>query len=358
MSTKLRLGTVHITFGPNYKQADMALLMQHIGELTRINQKFIQMLLGGQGGQVLTKIDEKDLHAEWGEGGGGGGDCCIDLEPGQLAGRKSETTGTFEAIDVGEGLDIVDGVLINLGVEGPEGPQGDPGTPGADGALGSVGPPGMGGMDGEDGEPGPPGGTGPVGATGATGSTGPTGPPGMGGMDGEDGTPGIPGPVGPQGVAGSGSMVFVSETTVAGAAATNITVSGLDIATDYSYFVQIAITGAAAGAATINIFFNGDVTATNYERALIAVTGDNSAFGGLSNGDPGFWTGWLRRDPTTGRVMFVHTGGRINGAVALDYYGTVIWDTNANLTSFTINSSVASQIAIGGKVTVWKLKNS
>lgn len=152
-----------------------------------------------------------------------------------------------------------------------------------------------------------------------------------------------------------GAYSYVGEQAVAGAAATNITFSGLDISVDEVYYVQFALAGAAAGAATLNIFFNGDTTATNYERALISVTGDNSAFGGLSNGDPGYWSGFIIRCPVTGRVVFIHNGGRLNGTVALDYYGVVIWDTSANLTSFTVNSSVASQIAIGSRVRVWKL---
>jgi hypothetical protein len=40
-------------------------LMQHIQELTRLNQKFIQLLRGGAVGQILVKTGPEDFAAEW-----------------------------------------------------------------------------------------------------------------------------------------------------------------------------------------------------------------------------------------------------------------------------------------------------
>lgn len=154
---------------------------------------------------------------------------------------------------------------------------------------------------------------------------------------------------------GSGPLSFISDTTVAGSAATNITVSGLDIDTDKGYMVQIALAGAAAGAATLNIFFNADTTAANYRRSINGTPGSNAAFAGLDNGQPGLWTGYLRRCPVTGRIIFTTQGGRFVSTGSLDYSSTVIWQTSANLTSFTVNSSVANQIAIGSSVRLWRL---
>jgi hypothetical protein len=165
-------------------------------------------------------------------------------------------------------------------------------------------------------------------------------------------------PIWSSGAAGA-AMAYVTESSVGGSAATNITFSSLDLDADKCYMLQIDLAGAAAGTATLNVFFNGDTTATNYERSLdadgTAVQGDNSAFGGLSNGDPGTWTAWVRRCPVTGRVTFSATGGRMSGTAAIVYNGFVIWDTSANLTSITINSSVASQIAIGSRVRLYKV---
>ncbi len=154
--------------------------------------------------------------------------------------------------------------------------------------------------------------------------------------------------------ANGGALEFVGKTVVAGAAATNITVSGLDLDTDECYLVQIELLGAAAGAATVNAYFNGDTTATNYERSLNAVTGDNSAIGGLNDAQPALWSGYLRR-VVSGRAVLHLQGGRMISTTAIDYSSTVIWDTSANVTSLTISSSVASQIAVGSAVRVWRL---
>lgn len=159
----------------------------------------------------------------------------------------------------------------------------------------------------------------------------------------------------PSGGGGGGLWEFVSETVVTGAAATSIVISGLDLDADECYFVQATLAGAAAGAATLSVQFNGDSTAGNYESSLNTTAGDNSAIGGLDNGAPGMWNGWLRRCPVTSRPMWTAQGGRIVTTAALDYSSVVIWDTAANLTSLSFVSSVASQIAIGSMVRVWKL---
>src|SRR5690606_32315191 len=68
----------------------------------------------------------------------------------------------------------------------------------------------------------------------------------------------------------SGGLQFVDEFVVSGADATDITISGLDLDSDHSYFLQIDLLGASAGTATLSIFFNGDTTAANYERMLVS----------------------------------------------------------------------------------------
>lgn len=160
------------------------------------------------------------------------------------------------------------------------------------------------------------------------------------------------------GAAAGGLWDFVGDFAVAGAAATDLTITGLNLDADEMYCVIANLSGAAAGAATLNVFFNGDTTAANYRRSLNGTAGSNSAIGGLDNSQPGQWIGYLRRCPVTGRVLWTAHGGRMLAAAALDYSSTVIWQTSANLTSLTFNSSVASQIAIGSKVRVFKLRAS
>lgn len=95
----LRINTLELRFGQDYDPAVLQQLMQHINELTRLNQKFIQMLRAGQSGQVLSKVNEQDLIAEW--------------------------------------------TTINSGPPGPQGPQGPPGTNGVNGANGAPGADGV-----------------------------------------------------------------------------------------------------------------------------------------------------------------------------------------------------------------------
>jgi hypothetical protein len=161
MSEQLRINTLAINFGDKYDPRQMRELMQHIQELTRLNQKLVQMLRGGDTGQVLTKVDEQDLNGTWGEGGGGGGDCCFDLNESRLVGRGSESgDGAFEEISLGTGLAMEGRQLINTGVPGPTGPQGDEGPQGPQGDEGPQGP---------QGDEGPQGDPGPAGADGTDG---------------------------------------------------------------------------------------------------------------------------------------------------------------------------------------------
>jgi hypothetical protein len=93
--------------------------------------------------------------------------------------------GIISGLNIGSGLDIINGSLISLGGGGV----------GSIGATGATGPIGIGST----------GATGPVGISGATGPTGPQGPIGIGitGATGPIGITGATGPSGLQGVTGS-----------------------------------------------------------------------------------------------------------------------------------------------------------
>lgn len=73
MSSKRRLSTIDIQFREKYDPQQMRTMQQHINDLTRLNQKLLQMLEGGTDGQVLTKVEHDDLIATWGAGGGDSG---------------------------------------------------------------------------------------------------------------------------------------------------------------------------------------------------------------------------------------------------------------------------------------------
>lgn len=65
MTQPIKLATKDIRHGPSYDAEKLNQLQQQVNQLTRVNQKLLQMLQGGSAGQVLTRKDGGDLLAEW-----------------------------------------------------------------------------------------------------------------------------------------------------------------------------------------------------------------------------------------------------------------------------------------------------
>jgi hypothetical protein len=64
---------------------------------------------------------------------------------------------------------------------------------------------------------------------------------------------------------------------------------------------------------------------------------------------------WMRRNfDGFVRTQFSLTRGA--GSSRLINYGWHMWDTDANVTSITIHSSVASALSIGSVIRVWAIK--
>lgn len=157
---------------------------------------------------------------------------------------------------------------------------------------------------------------------------------------------------------GGGSLSFVTETTL-GADATDITVSSLDLDADEKYFIEILVQRTASGASsTLSCFFNGDTTATNYERGILTNAGfaaaDNANFASLTASSYARFEAWLCRG-ISGNPMLNIQGTKIESGSVSTHYGGVYWDTSANVTSITINSSVATGFLAGSRVRIWKL---
>jgi hypothetical protein len=162
---------------------------------------------------------------------------------------------------------------------------------------------------------------------------------------------------------GSGAMTYISSATVAGSAATTLTLSGLDMATQQSYYVQFNLK-SAAGSNNIGIRINGDSTASNYGRAYVLGGGGSGAFGGnnasnydlgqLANGEKCTGVGWITTD-LDGHVrshFVVARGGKSNLLVEVV---DVVWESAANLTSFGFVASVDSGLAVGSTFKVFKV---
>lgn len=110
MSDKLRIATIDIQFGKNYNPDQFRRMQEHINQITRLQQAFVQMLREGEDGQVLTKVGHQDLKATWADNAGGG--FSITLEEGTILGRADGTgSGPPVQINIGSNLVMTGDVL-------------------------------------------------------------------------------------------------------------------------------------------------------------------------------------------------------------------------------------------------------
>lgn len=160
------------------------------------------------------------------------------------------------------------------------------------------------------------------------------------------------------GSGGASSMQFVGEAVVAGTAATDLTLSGLNIDVDERYELEIAVLGATGSTASLSLFLNSDTTATNYEAARLtdgaSAKSDDAIFGGSVGARIGRIMCTLTRG-VDGRAIMEFRGARAESTTATLQDAIVIWDTSANVTSVTLNSSVASHLAVGSYIRAWKV---
>lgn len=158
---------------------------------------------------------------------------------------------------------------------------------------------------------------------------------------------------------GGGSKTFLQEVTVAGAAASTITVSSLDLSTDELYEVELMLDNATASAISVSLFFNGDTTTTNYDRNVSTIGGvasatNDAAVGQVVASSTSRYRLSISND-FDGRPRTLLDGSSGNTTTCSHQVGCHMWRTAANVTSFTINSSVANGFNIGSRVRVWKV---
>jgi hypothetical protein len=113
---------------------------------------------------------------------------------------------------------------------------------------------------------------------------------------------------------------------------------------------------ATASDASVSLFYNADTTVTNYHRGNITGTSTNDAFFGSLNAS-GFADGHFTITKGQGGKphSIIHnkrcgSDGSILGQLV--HHG---WGTATNLTSITLSSSVASSLAIGSYIKLWKI---
>ena len=166
-----------------------------------------------------------------------------------------------------------------------------------------------------------------------------------------------------------GSMTFVGSATVTGAAATTLPISGLDLNSDGRYFIMATLKNATTSANTLSLYYNSDTTAGNYNRQAITATSttlsgsraNDGQVGGVDATNAGTRAGctqiegWISNN-FDARPMARLTSDRSGDSTIIWQNFTHEWRTaSTNVTGITISGSVASGLAIGSKIEVWKL---
>lgn len=165
---------------------------------------------------------------------------------------------------------------------------------------------------------------------------------------------------------GSGGMTLVGTATVSGAAATNLTLSGLDLGTDGCYYILWAVRNASASAVNLSLFYNSDTTATNYwTQYAYAVTGTINSPSKVNTAVVDAITAGANRTSTGDVTILKDIDGRARSHFRFSrdvatspqvIGGTHVWTTLSNVTSITVNSSVANALDVGSYIKVFKVK--
>lgn len=166
----------------------------------------------------------------------------------------------------------------------------------------------------------------------------------------------------PSGGGGSGAYTFVNSAVIAGAAATNLTISSLDLDADEEYVVRLEILNATAATPNISMFYNADTTAGNYDSQGTSFDGagttsaraNTAVIGGLSASTSATFEIWLRRNLSAKVMAHAQVIRGTTTTMFAQSFSTQWRTASTNVTGITINSSTASALAIGSKITVWK----
>lgn len=165
---------------------------------------------------------------------------------------------------------------------------------------------------------------------------------------------------------GSGAMVLVDSATVAGSAATSLSLTGLDLAADGRYVMQFSFKNATASAANLSLVYNGDTTAANYY--VNALTSGTSGSPTASVGANGRFCGLNASLYVDGETVIQarHDGAplavsrsrrtRTSGSyIELMQDFSTIWNNTANVTTLDVVSDVANSLAVGSLIKLWKI---
>jgi hypothetical protein len=171
--------------------------------------------------------------------------------------------------------------------------------------------------------------------------------------------------LGDTGPAGPAALLYVGGTTVSGSAATDMTVSGLDLNTDDTYVIHVEAENALGSAPIISLYFNADTTATNYDtqRHSAASTTNNSATANDSSiatfpASPAQFISrmTLSKGLDGNPMVLMNSFTGANGVTPNIELRSNRWRTSGtNVTGITIRSATANAFKIGSRVRVWKM---
>ena len=159
---------------------------------------------------------------------------------------------------------------------------------------------------------------------------------------------------------GSGAMTLLGTATVAGSAATTLTLSGLNLGASKSFVVDFALDNATASVASISLYYNSDTTATNYYRQSLFNGGTTNS---TSRGNESVVIVLAASETATGSFKIIkdrdgkpRAWGQVNSAAPASIEQRVFshaWTSATNVTGITLSSSVANSIAIGSTFHVY-----
>lgn len=162
--------------------------------------------------------------------------------------------------------------------------------------------------------------------------------------------------------ASTGSVVEYGPAVVAGAAATTLTLSGLNLDTDKFYDLEFSFKNATGSASDLGFEANSDTTATNYYRQSFSVSGggngesraNNATAVGLPASTCAIGFGKLMVDQDgKARLLLWNNQDSMNVLVLQGFAQG--HNATGNVTSITIRSAVANALAIGSYILAKKV---
>jgi hypothetical protein len=160
-----------------------------------------------------------------------------------------------------------------------------------------------------------------------------------------------------------GALTKVAGTTVSGSAVTSVTFTGLDIATDEKYVIDMSLCNATGSSSNISLYFNNNQTATDYDREGYTANGatlsgsraSDALIGAMDASECTNIHAEIWND-AEGVPRTIADSNR--GAPATIIYQTFahVWETTGDITRIDLVGSTATSFAIGSSIIIYRVK--